>query len=67
MGRQRQRAGLLTAVRRVLDETRSQDVTCTHDAFGNRLSITEYGAYGTTNGALAADDPRVTTATVASE
>jgi hypothetical protein len=53
--------GLLTAVRKVLNGTQCVDTTYGYDAFGNRTTVTAYGAYGTTGGALATGDPRATT------
>ncbi|TAK35827.1 MAG: hypothetical protein EPO21_04880 [Chloroflexota bacterium] len=55
--------GRLTSVRQVLDGTSCVDVTYDYDGYGNRTSETEYGAYGTTLGALATGDPRTTSVT----
>jgi len=50
----------LTAVRRILDPTHCVDVTYGYDGYGHQTSMTEYGVYGTTGGALATGDPRTT-------
>jgi YD repeat-containing protein len=57
------RRARLTAVRRVLNAKQCVDVVFGYDGFGRQTSLTEYGGYGTTGGALANTDPRTTSVT----